>query len=101
MSYLEVANIILEQRGSQRFALVTAAKNLVASPDGCGALTFQINGRDGVNRVRVTLTAADDYTMEFMKVRGCKVTIAHKTEGVYCDKLRSVFEAHTGLYASL
>ncbi|MFL9499249.1 hypothetical protein ACJMQP_04245 [Rhodopseudomonas palustris] len=101
MSHLEVANTILDQLGGRRFVLVTGAKNLMASPNECGALTFQINGRGGVNRVRITLTAADNYTLEFMKVRGCKVTTAHKAEGVYCDMLHDVFEAQTGLYASL
>lgn len=95
---LEVANTILEQLGGRRFAAMVGAKNFVGSAD---ALSFRLPSnfaKDGINAVRVTLTPADLYNVEFSRVRGTKITSVAKDEGVYCDELQAIFLAATGLH---
>lgn len=96
-----IANAILEQLGGGRFVVMTGARHLVSHAD---ALSFKLPARfakDGINYVKVTLTAADDYRVEFFKLRGIKFSPVSKVEGVYADMLRGVFEQATGLYTSL
>ena len=66
--------------------------------------TFMSRGShvySSLNYIKITLTAADDYTVECFKLRGIKFSAVSKCEGVYADMLRSVFEQTTGLYTSL
>lgn len=95
-----VGQTILQQLGGSRFAAMTGAKDFVG---GDNALSFRLpgNSKDGANRVRVTLTAMDDYIVETFAVRGSKVTPKSYREGVYADTLRPVFESITGLVTSL
>lgn len=95
----QVAQTILQQLGGNRFVVMTGASNLLGRPDG---LSFKV-GRNpkGVTHVRVTLTAMDDYTVEFLRIRGTKVQPVGYTEGVYDDSLARVFRANTGLETSL
>lgn len=98
---MNISNTILEQLGGGRFVLMTGAKHLVSHSD---ALSFRLPSRfakDGINYIKITLTAADDYTVECFKLRGIKFSAVSKCEGVYADMLRSVFEQTTGLYTSL
>lgn len=98
---MEVANTILAQLGGGQFVAMTGSKIFVGSDR---ALTFKLPARfakDGITAVRVTLEPSDTYTMEFMKVRGSKVTTIAKVEDVYADMLREVFTAKTGLETSL
>lgn len=93
-----VARTILEQLGGRKFMAMTGARAFVGSPD---ALSFRLpgNAKRGINRIRVTLTDRDDYRMEFCTVRGAAICeIIETTDGIYCDKLQSVFTAVTGLH---
>lgn len=95
----EVARSILAQLGGRRFQSMTGAKNFVG---GDRSLLFSIGRNDkGVNRVRITLGASDTYTVEFLSVRGSKVTPKSTAEDVYADNLRDVFTRHTGMETSL
>lgn len=96
---MQIAKTILAQLGGNRFVAMTGAKNLIALPEG---LSFKI-GRNskGVSHVRVTLTPADDYTVEFLACRAGTIKTKAKAAGVYCDNLQSIFTANTGLYTSL
>jgi hypothetical protein len=99
----EVAKTILTQLGANRFAAMTGAKNFVGSADG---LSFSLPGgggfcRDGINVVRIVLTAADLYDVEFVRRRGSKATTVKKVDGIYFDQLRPTFEQATGLRTSL
>ena len=93
-----VAATILAQLGGSRFVLMTGAKNLL---DGGNHLTFRLPGngfaKNGINCVRVTLNGTDTYTMEFLKVRGMKVTTVETVSDVYDEALRRVFTRVTGL----
>lgn len=100
---MDVAEMILKQLGGRRFIVMTGAKNLLGSDN---SLSFQLPGgggycRNGINRVLVELTPADDYTITFYRVRTNKISFQEAISGVYCYNLREVFEAHTGLATSL
>ena len=89
-----VADTIAAQIGNRAFFML-GAKNLLASER---ALTFKVGKNDKrVTHVRVTLTPADVYRVEFLRVVGLKapVTLAD-VEGVYADGLRQVIENRTG-----
>lgn len=92
---LQVAQTILSQLGGSRFITMTGASNLTGRENG---LTFKI-GRNAskITHVRVTLTAMDNYQVEFLKVRGTNVQPVSFVEGVYADNLAHVFTAKTGM----
>lgn len=99
---LGVANEIARQIG-QRALFMLGARYLVGGPD---VLTFQITrSPKRVTHVRVTLTPADLYRVEFLRcARGISskppITVS-ELDGVYADSLRMVLERHTGLAVSL
>lgn len=97
---MTVANTILAQLGGRRFLAMTGAKNLTGDSN---SLTFRIPMRtiDGSNCVKITLTAMDDYTVEFLSVRAGKVTPKTYREGIYNTDLQEVFTRVTGLHTSL
>lgn len=100
---MTVANTILEQLGGRKFAVMTGAKNFLGDEK---SLTFRLPGgagycRDGINCVKVTLDPTDTYTVEFLRIRGAKVTTVKTLDDVYNDMLREVFEGATGLRTSL
>lgn len=99
----DVAKTILTQLGGGRFAAMTGAKKFVGSPD---ALSFALPGgggfcRDGINGVRVTLTSADLYDVEFFRRRGSTIKTVKKVEAVFFDQLRPILTEATGLATSL
>ncbi|AGR48121.1 hypothetical protein SmphiM12_489 [Sinorhizobium phage phiM12] len=100
MTDLTVANTILAQLGGNRFRMMTGAKNFVGAAD---SLMFQIPTSKKINKVRVTLTADDLYTVEFMNFSMKKLAcVTLKTvEGIYFDMLQEVFTEATGLYTRL
>lgn len=93
-----VSKTILEQLGGRKFIVMTGATNLTGSDN---ALTMKI-GRNAksVSHVRITLVL-DMYTMEFIRVRGTKITTVASHEMVYSDMLQSIFTKETGMYTSL
>lgn len=100
MDTLAIANTILGQLGGSRFVAMTGAKNATAftRETGEAALSFQLprgTARKAIRFVRVTLTAADDYTVEFLTG---KLRVAASHEGIYADQLADLFESETGLY---
>lgn len=97
----DFAKIILDQIGGHKFVVMTGAKNFCYSEKE-KFLSFSI-GRNskGVNKVKITLTPWDDYTMQFAFVRGTNCKIKATVEGVYCDMLQDVFTMNTGLYTKL
>jgi hypothetical protein len=98
MNNMEIANTIKEQLGGHRFVVMTGANTFTA---GDRNLTFRIpKAKNGINIVRVTLEA-DDYKVEFLRVRGVKVTTVLELSGIYAENLAGLFEAQTGLYTSL
>lgn len=100
---MQVAQTILAQLGGNKFLAMTGARNLVSDAQReRGALTMKV-GRNahGVTHVRVTLTNADTYRLETLKVRGLDCRPVAQYDHVYADNLRATFEAATGLATSL
>ena len=100
---MEVANEILRQLGGRRFQVMTGAKNFGGTEN---SLSFRLPStphfvKNGINYVKITLTAADDYTVEFGRIHGVKYCVKYEAIGVYCDMLRECFTNHTGLETSL
>lgn len=96
----EIGRTIHAQLGGGMFNVMVGAKDFTFSRDG--SLSFRIgrNGK-GVNHVTVTLDPSDTYTMTFRSIRGLKVTEKAVRSMVYCDQLRAIFTAETGLFTSL
>lgn len=96
---MQIAQNILQQLGGNKFLAMTGAKNLVGGKD---SLKMQI-GRNAkrVTHVRVSLSPADLYNVEFFSIRGLNVRTLATREGVDAESLRRVFETETGLYTSL
>jgi len=96
----DVAQIIYQQLGANRFAAMTGSKNFVAGDD---YLMFSIpKNASPFNKVRVTLTPNDTYNMEFLKVG--RLGDVRKTEvykDVYADQLQDLFRGLTGMETSL
>lgn len=95
------AGTVLEQLGGNKFIAMTGANSFVKD-DERQQIAFKI-GRNsmGVNWVRVTLTPADTYDVEFMAVRSGVVKVKSKAEGVFNDQLQEVFTEHTGMHTKL
>lgn len=78
---------------------MTGARQFVFDEKG-KTLTFRLPW-PGINFVRVTLTPADLYDVEFFKLRGLSLTLMAREVGIYGDQLQAVFTAHTRLNTHL
>jgi hypothetical protein len=95
------AEEVLQQLGGNKFIAMTGAKSFVKNASK-RALSFRVpRAKNGINFVRILLTGSDLYTLEFYKARGADIKLVSKKEGVYNDRLQSVFTKETGLYTSL
>lgn len=93
-----IAQTILSQLGGGQFVLMTGAKNLAAHPEG--ALSFRLPSRfatNGINWIKITLTPADDYTIESGRIVKFTITRFPPQEGIYAENLRQTFTKITGL----
>jgi uncharacterized protein (UPF0276 family) len=116
----EIAQTILAQLGGNKFRVMTGATNFLdlgeaqaqaarpehdcpAIPARLGGLSFKLGRFAGlkVTHVRVVLTLADLYNVEFFNIRGCNMKTLATVEGIYADQLREVFTRQTGLETSL
>jgi hypothetical protein len=95
---MTIAQTIRDQIGSGALFMI-GAKNLLDHGD---ALSFRI-GRNSksVNYIKVTLTPADLYDIEYGYIRGTSYKVRETDEGMYFDMLRDSIERNTGLYTSL
>ena len=97
---MSVAREILNQRGGNKFRVMTGAKNFMGFSEG---LVMKI-GRNSSNSnyLKITLNSMDLYDMEFAKVSrmGEKKSIT-EYNNVYNDSMVEVFEKHTGMYTKL
>jgi hypothetical protein len=96
-----IATEILNQLGGSRFVAMTGAKMFAHD---AGSLRFRLPSRfaaNGINFVKVTLTAGDDYTVEYGKVWGLNYRVIDTQTGIYADTLRASFTAATGLDCTL
>jgi hypothetical protein len=95
-----VTEMIYQQLGGDRFAMMTGAKNFVAYPD---LLQFSIpRNASSANQVRVFYEPSSDlYTLEFLRTKGLKSFGVARFPEVYADQLQPFFTQVTGMYTSL
>ena len=98
---MNVATIILQQLGGNKFNAMTGAKNHFA--DG-NALQFKLPSnfaKDKINFVKIRLMPDDTYQMEFSNITMKRYVPTVKQikiiDNVYCDQLQTIFTEVTGL----
>lgn len=108
---MSIATTILDQLGGQSFIAMTGASHFA---DKSNTLSMRLpRNKSGANRLDITLTPMDDYTMHFYKYTAARMRpktgrwVAEKivdkatVETVYCDTLQEQFTAITGLATHL
>lgn len=94
-----VAQTILDQLGGRRFVVMTGSKEFIG---GKNELIFKLarGVKNKAQKCRITLTAMDDYTVEFLKWnrREMDFDVVSTHQGIYCDMLEDLFTEETGLY---
>jgi len=90
---LTVAKDIRKQIGEKALFML-GADNFAGDEK---SLSFRIKGSNNANLIKITLTGADDYTMEFGKIWGGRYRIVNTVRGVYADMLNKTIEENTGL----
>ena len=93
--------------------MLTGSKRPSVLNDGKTLWLMLSRNKSGANRMEVTLTSMDDYTIEFYheKMPSMKqycngitdiiITKKQVLKGIYCDQLQDIFEDVTGLYVTL
>lgn len=98
----QVAQTIYQQLGAGRFAVMTGAKQFVASEK---SLTFKLPGgafSKQIKCISITLDPSDTYTVKTYTAKGVRTCIAERTlTGVYCDSLQRLITELTGLATHL
>lgn len=98
----QVAKIILEQLGGNKFIAMTGAKNFINLGNG---LSFKLPGagftKNGINFVKIILDPSDTYNIEFGRTRGTTYKVINTTNDIYFDVLQEVFTRYTGLETHL
>lgn len=101
MKEITIADIILGQLGGNKFIAMTGANYLTEGED---FLFFKIGKNSGgIGGVKIILTPADLYTIEFYHHVN-KKTYHVKTDtvdDVYAEDLQGIFEDKTGLRTRL
>lgn len=101
-----IAQTILQQIGSSRFAAITGSRNFINM--GNGLRMCLARNKTSANRLDIIYDAETDlYNMRFFRHTFSKKTFESKTkdiaryEGVYFDMLEEMFTMVTGLYTRL
>ena len=96
----DVARIIWEQLGGNKFRMMTGAKTLLNLGDGV-AMKLGRNSSNS-NYLKITLNSMDTYDMTFAKLtRMGELKSVKEYNNVYNDMLTDTFTSHTGMYTSL
>lgn len=101
----QIAQTILEQLGGRKFIAMTGARHF--SYDPSGVLTFRIPiGK--YRACQIVVNDSDLYDVHFYNWNNRRTSVNYGQEtshedhhGVYCEDLRDVFEAATGLRTSM
>jgi hypothetical protein len=94
----QVANTIHQQIGGNQLNAMIGVKSLVGGDD---RLTIHWKARSPFNCVRIVLNESDLYDVRFYKIKGAAIQKQKDFTGVYCDRLRGLFEEVTKLATSL
>lgn len=89
-------------RGLARLTSMIGAKNFVHSEaDNYISFKFMRGAANKANYIKITLTAADLYNVEFGKIHGMDYKVISEYEGLYADMLFNLFQEETKLALSL
>ncbi|MXN88591.1 hypothetical protein [Pasteurella canis] len=94
---MNIAEIILEQLGGNRFLIMTGAKNLVNTGNGLAFSLPSNFAKDKINHICISLTDSDLYDITYSNRRGINFKKITKSEAIYCDMLKDDFTNTTGL----
>jgi len=91
--------ILVQLGGMNRLKMFTGAYNFGALPNG---VSFRIKSRGYslVNYVKITLTPADLYNVEYGRIHNNKYRVIEEDFGLYNDMLVQSFESATNMYLS-
>ena len=97
---MKKSNIILEQLGGSKFAVMTGTKNFKFDTE---SLTMKlIPNRTKAKYLRIELNVFDTYDMTFFSLdKNLNEIVKIHDTNVYNDMLQSSFTSATGLYTSL
>lgn len=92
---MSVGQTIANQLGRSTLAML-GARNLVAIENG---LQFSIGSgaKNGINKIVIKLTPADDYTVEFWRIKKADFEMISSHDGIYVDGLHECIQRHTGM----
>jgi uncharacterized membrane protein (Fun14 family) len=92
---MSVAQTILAQLGGNQFIVMTGAKNFVG---GERDLSFKIGKNcKKVSHVKITLNGMDLYNVQYLNIRGVKVTVVAEEFDLYNNQLQQSFTTNTGM----
>jgi len=94
---------VMAQMGGKVSTMIGVKQLSVNEVDECMQLIikFKAKAYNKSNCVRITIMPNDLYKMEFISIRGMKITEKGTFEDLYCDMLQSTFEQETQLYLTL
>lgn len=95
---------IWQQLGGNKFKVMTGAKDLTYDVSGDPTLMFKLPSnfaKDGINYIKITLTAMDLYNIEFYSIKGNNKHLVKEVNGIYNDQLQEIFKRYTGLNTHL
>ena len=97
---MKVAEMIIKQLGGiGRLQAMIGAKDFVGGPDKV-QFKWKAKAANKANCLVVKLTPADEYEVEFWKIRGFKMDKVSE-HPAFAGTLKELFERETGLYLSL
>ena len=97
---LTVANTILAQLGGKKFAAMTGVKKAFGTVCSVSFLLPKA-AKDGINHIKIELSAADDYDIEFSRSTRHDFKVIAKVTGIYAENLQETFTEYTGLATHL
>jgi len=101
----QIASTILQQLGGKRFDVMTGcgsyASGMFGEKPGLSMRFPNTKNKLKARGLIITLNGNDLYDLEFLAMKKYEVVSLKTVEDIFCENLREVFEAETGLYTSL
>lgn len=99
MTNLEIAKIIMEQLGGNKFVVMCGVKDVRAVSNGVGFKIMKNNLK--CNYIEIKLNGNDLYDIKYYSIRGTNVNVKHELNDVYAEDMISLMEEDLGLYFHL
>lgn len=94
-----IATNILMQLGGRMFIRMTGSNRFVSLEQGIGMKL--VKNASKANYLRIKLTPADEYDIDFIKVGKNKMEFIERFTGTHRDQLQDVFTGVTGFFTKL